>query len=777
MTKHTVFYKALTAVMAVGLVLSLPVISRDIPEFSELFEDMTVTASAEGGMGISSPFTATVPARISAGDDIVISVDASSVDTGYEVAARVGYSGSLTLENSEEETLPYTISNESLPVNTTNLTDATEAPLWQVPGGTVETEKTLTTELEADPKYAGSYTDTVTFNIYVQPETVYSIPAATQTMEYIPIGETGDHTQVLARMRDTDDDGEWDTAETVLFGEDSDGLMYNWPESSTGVPRENVLANPFYDNRETLTSITFNPGLKTIGNLAFTKNTVLEGDVEIPDGVTSIGYRAFFGSTKIAEVILPNSVTTLGAGAFRSMTGLQRLEIPETVKDIPNNLCYGDSNLASLTLNEGLESIGRLGFYSNTSLEDITIPDSCIFIGTAAFYNASSAETLTFGAGDPAENKTAYIGPSAFQGAGISGAITLPPNLEVLGDQAFAAIYNARTTTIEIPKSVWQIGGTIKNRSWNTEYASYNKTNFRTEPYGTTGVNPFWGMGQKNAQVYWLGPVTVASENTHFKAIDGALYTIDEKRLISYNQLNTRYCGSLVPNCESFDDHSLYKIKMIDFGAGLTTSKILSGTENIPTSQVTSNVNTLSAAISQAGYYGVEVVGVEGADLMVSPAAEITGTHIINGVYSIRDVSGVDTPDTCYFLPMADWNMSPSYDIKIADGCRTLEGCFIGYGSVPTLSTQYDAGKRIRIIIPESLTTIDAQTLSNFNTTVDNLRSLGAKYHAKYSDKPAELWGLDFAFADASGTVMEGATGNAYWHVDEDGHLAAGAAS
>ena len=56
--------------------------------------------------------------------------------------------------------------------------------------------------------------------------------------------------------------------------------------------------------------------------------------VTIPNSVTSIGERAFYGCTGLTWVVIPNSVKSIGANAFSVCTGLKGVTIGNSVKSI-----------------------------------------------------------------------------------------------------------------------------------------------------------------------------------------------------------------------------------------------------------------------------------------------------------------------------------------------------------------------------------------------------------------------------------------------------------
>ena len=56
--------------------------------------------------------------------------------------------------------------------------------------------------------------------------------------------------------------------------------------------------------------------------------------VEIKEGVTAIGARAFKGCTELREIRIPESVTEIGVRAFEDCASLESIIIPGSVKAI-----------------------------------------------------------------------------------------------------------------------------------------------------------------------------------------------------------------------------------------------------------------------------------------------------------------------------------------------------------------------------------------------------------------------------------------------------------
>ena len=88
----------------------------------------------------------------------------------------------------------------------------------------------------------------------------------------------------------------------------------------------------------------------------------VNGDVEIPSGVTHIGLGAFYGCEGLASVAIPQGVISIGSSAFSHCKGLTSVTIPS-----------------------GVSSIGYQAFSWNPSLRQVDIPASVRKIGDHAF--------------------------------------------------------------------------------------------------------------------------------------------------------------------------------------------------------------------------------------------------------------------------------------------------------------------------------------------------------------------------------------------------------
>jgi hypothetical protein len=146
-------------------------------------------------------------------------------------------------------------------------------------------------------------------------------------------------------------------------------------------------------------------GVTSIGFRAF-YNVPLSG-ITIPSTVTSIGEQAFTRST-LASITIPNSVLSIGPNLFQNTDYLTSVSLGSGITEIPARVFEHSHALTSLTIPSSVRSIGYGAFWAATALTSITIPDSVESIGQYALKDMLALQSLVIG------NGVTTIGSSAF---------------------------------------------------------------------------------------------------------------------------------------------------------------------------------------------------------------------------------------------------------------------------------------------------------------------------------------------------------------------------
>jgi hypothetical protein len=236
-------------------------------------------------------------------------------------------------------------------------------------------------------------------------------------------------------------------------------------------------------------------------------NEYIKGII-LPDSLTSIGERAFFGCANLTSITIPASVTDIATNSFFYCANLNTItvksanaafasedgalfnkdkttllmypsgkgtsySIPNKVANIGDSAFLGRSSLASVTIPDSVASIGDNAFSGCTGLTNLTIPDSVASIGDNVFSGCTGLTSITISTSVTSigersfwgctgltnitiPNTVAIIGNSAFSGCTGLTSITIPNMVTIIGDSAFSGCTGL--TSITISTSVTSIG-------------------------------------------------------------------------------------------------------------------------------------------------------------------------------------------------------------------------------------------------------------------------------------------------------------------------------
>ena len=141
------------------------------------------------------------------------------------------------------------------------------------------------------------------------------------------------------------------------------------------------------------------------------------GNLQLHDGITSIGSRAFRGNPFKGELVLPKNLTVLSDNVFNGCDFYGELKLPKGLRTIGANAfgswLYGSNwrLMGILEIPESVVSIGEEAFYNCWGLEGIIFPEGLESIRNGAFYQCYGIGSIVSKSGIPP-----YIMGNAFDG-------------------------------------------------------------------------------------------------------------------------------------------------------------------------------------------------------------------------------------------------------------------------------------------------------------------------------------------------------------------------
>ena len=128
------------------------------------------------------------------------------------------------------------------------------------------------------------------------------------------------------------------------------------------------------------------------GNIIFIEGKI---DYVIPDGVKTIGKRAFACCSDLKSITIPDSVTTIEAQAFAGCSNLRNIINSDSVTTIEAQAFAGCSNLRNIIIPDSVTTIAWGTFSGCRQLESVTITNRVKTIEHSAFSNCDGLHSVT----------------------------------------------------------------------------------------------------------------------------------------------------------------------------------------------------------------------------------------------------------------------------------------------------------------------------------------------------------------------------------------------
>ena len=188
--------------------------------------------------------------------------------------------------------------------------------------------------------------------------------------------------------------------------------------------KSNNFENITFGPSETLYSCWLPEGMLTLGGKAFQNCTNLQ-EVHLPNSMTKFTTNDTFDNCQsLRHITLPKNFESTGGYTFRNCQSLEEIYLPDTLKNQPMLTGLKSLRFIKLPVNSNFTKVGQLS--NCISLEKIYLPSNIDTIESGAFQNCTNLRDLNF-------DKIKYIGAGAFNNCSSMKEIIIPATQEMLG--------------------------------------------------------------------------------------------------------------------------------------------------------------------------------------------------------------------------------------------------------------------------------------------------------------------------------------------------------
>lgn len=239
----------------------------------------------------------------------------------------------------------------------------------------------------------------------------------------------------------------------------------------------NTIADRAFYKDSTRTSYEIPDGIKKIGDFSFAYTGLTS--IEVPYGVESIGYGAFYKSMALSTVSIPETVKTIEPSAFEDTAWIEKWK---NGPDVNEFFVVGDGILISykgndskVVIPENVKKIGANVFEGHSEISSVYIPDNVKEIGEDAFKDCTGLMNVSGG------NYVKKICDRAFLNCPLE-SIRIPSSVEEIGLRAFDQENDGKSDCVVF------LGNKLPTISYEKTAARYTNSEFRKNALNSVEV-------------------------------------------------------------------------------------------------------------------------------------------------------------------------------------------------------------------------------------------------------------------------------------------------
>ena len=203
-------------------------------------------------------------------------------------------------------------------------------------------------------------------------------PAPTPEPTNRPIGEVVGSTTVVGNQ-------------AVVFIDNRDMEVIHGDDVKVGLQKEEEISDWTYYGDKALYKVEVPEGTKKLGEFSFARSNLKS--IDLPDGLTTIGYAAFYHCDSLEEIYIPDTVTKIEAKALNFTPWLEGfLERTNEGFGKGDFLIVGDGVLLAyrgtakeVIIPEGVKYIAAEAFLNHTEIKNVKLPSTLEVIDADAF--------------------------------------------------------------------------------------------------------------------------------------------------------------------------------------------------------------------------------------------------------------------------------------------------------------------------------------------------------------------------------------------------------